>query len=113
MNRFACLALMAALSAPALATDLGDHGYYGRIDVNGMPAPPTVHRQPLVVQPRAGLARDPVYLNVPPAHAKNWPRYCSRYDACGEPAHFVPNRWYDDHYVPQYRERHGEGEQRH
>jgi hypothetical protein len=112
MKRFAFFAAIVALSAPVFAAHPGDRGYYGRIDINGMPAPPTVYRQPIVVQPQAA-ARDPIYLNVPPGHAKNWSRYCSRYDAGGEPAHFVPNRWYNDRYVPQYRERRGGGAQRH
>ncbi|KDP87187.1 hypothetical protein CF70_002765 [Cupriavidus sp. SK-3] len=107
MKRFACIMAMAVLSAPALATDMGDPGYYGRIDINGMSSPQTLHQQPIVVQPHAGASQHPIYLNVPPDHAKNWPKYCDRYDACGEPAHFVDNRWYNERYVPQYRERHG------
>lgn len=33
MKRFASIAAMALLSAPAPATDAGDPGYYGRMDV--------------------------------------------------------------------------------
>jgi hypothetical protein len=50
-----------------------------------------------------GVVRQPVYLHVPPGHAKNWSKHCYRYDACGRPVYFVQDRWYNEVYVPRYR----------
>jgi len=49
---------------------------------------------------------EPIYLRVPPGHAKQWKRYCQRYRACGRPVYFVQEDWYRHEYAPRYRERH-------
>ena len=54
---------------------------------------------------RRQVVEEPYYVRVPPGHRKNWKRYCGQYGACGRPVYFVDNRWYNDVYVPQYRER--------
>lgn len=100
-----------AAATPALAdvgvsVSVGQPGFFGRIDIGDYyPAPALVYPQPLVIQPVPVLP-PPIYLHVPPGHAKNWARYCRRYDACGRPVYFVQDRWYNDVYVPRYRERH-------
>jgi hypothetical protein len=48
----------------------------------------------------------PVYLRVPPGHAKNWAKHCARYGACGRPVYFVSDDWYENIYVPRYRKIH-------
>jgi hypothetical protein len=48
----------------------------------------------------------PIYLHVPPGHAKDWGKHCGKYDACGRRVYFVEERWYDNVYVPAYRKRH-------
>jgi len=48
-----------------------------------------------------------VYLHVPPGHAKNWAKHCHAYGACGQRVFFVQDAWYNDVYVPTWRERHG------
>ena len=54
-----------------------------------------------------GVARAPLYLRVPPGHARDWRRYCGRYDACGAPVYFVQDTWYRNVYAPRYRADHG------
>jgi hypothetical protein len=51
---------------------------------------------------------------VPPGHEKHWRKYCSQYDACGQPVYFVRDDWYQQTYVAQYREHnHGSGHDAH
>jgi hypothetical protein len=49
-------------------------------------------------------------MHVPPGHAKNWSKHCSRYNACAYPVYFVKVED-DDH--GSYREKkdnqHGRG----
>lgn len=110
MKRFLCLSAALALAVPAFAADvrvsvgIGEPGYYGRIDVGNLPAPRVLYREPVVITPApVGVVRAPVYLRVPPGHARNWRRFCGRYNACGEPVYFVQDSWYDDVYVPYHR----------
>jgi hypothetical protein len=108
----AVAAALSALALPALATDvgvsisIGEPGFYGRIDIGGYPPPAVIYREPVVVE-RVTVRRPPVYLHVPPGHAKNWSKHCHDYGACGEQVYFVREDWYDREYVPRYRERHG------
>jgi uncharacterized protein YcfJ len=110
MKRVLYAAAALVLAAPALAGDVGvsvsvgQPGFYGRIDVGNMPSPRLVYAEPVVVQPvPVGVARQPIYLHVPPGHAKNWRKHCYRYDTCGQPVYFVQDTWYNDVYVPHYR----------
>jgi hypothetical protein len=105
----------AAISTPALATDvgvsvtIGQPGFYGRIDIGDYPYPQPrlIYRQPRIVE-RVYIEREPIYMRVPPGHAKNWSKHCHRYDACGYPVYFVQDYWYEHEYVPYYREYHGD-----
>jgi hypothetical protein len=56
---------------------------------------------------RVMVDRPPIYLRVPPGHARNWRKHCHQYNACGERVYFVQNNWYQREYVPRYQERHG------
>jgi hypothetical protein len=112
---FAAAAVVAAVTAPAFAADVGvsvqvgEPGFYGRIDVGSFPQPQLIYRQPVVIQPvPVGVVREPIYLHVPPGHAKNWRKHCHKYNACGQPVYFVRDGWYNQEYVPRYRESHGE-----
>jgi hypothetical protein len=104
-------AVLAAATVPALAADvalsvsIGQPGFYGRLDIGGYPQPQLIYRQPIIVE-QAAPSRRPIYLNVPPGHAKNWRKHCRAYKACGERVYFVQNSWYQREYVPQYQERH-------
>jgi hypothetical protein len=70
-------------------------GVYGRVEIGQRPPPVLVYPQPVVVVPAARPAA-PLYLHVPPGHARKWSRHCHRYDACGRPVYFVRSAEYDD-----------------
>ena len=105
-------ALTIAAASPALAADvgvsisIGDPGFYGRIDIGDYPQPRLIYREPRVIYREA--AREPIYLHVPPGHARNWRKHCRKYDACGERVYFVQDGWYNQVYVPRYQERHND-----
>lgn len=105
---------VAAAATPALAADvgvsvsIGQPGFYGRIDIGDYPQPYLIYPEPIIIH-RPAVVYEPIYLHVPPGHAKRWRYYCGRYSACGRPVYFVQDSWYNDVYVPRYRERHGEG----
>ncbi len=114
MKRFLLVTALAAVPMPTFAADVGvsisvgQPGFYGHIDIGDVPRPVLVYPQPVVIQPvPVGVVRQPLYLHVPPGHAKHWRKHCHEYNACGEPVYFVDDGWYNDVYVPHYRERHG------
>ncbi|NTV69093.1 MAG: hypothetical protein HGA71_03000 [Azonexaceae bacterium] len=111
MKRFLIAATIAAaaFSAPASAQvsiNIGQPGFYGRLDIGGFPPPPLLFPEPLMIQ-RVPVGRPPLYLRVPSGHARDWRRHCHRYHACGERVYFVQDNWYQQEYAPVYRERHG------
>ena len=69
------------------------------------PPPPLLFPGPMMPQ-RPRVSRPPLYLRVPPGHARDWRRYCHRYGACGERVYFVQDNWYRHEYAPHYQERH-------
>ncbi len=110
MKRFFLAAMLAAATVPALATDvgvsvsIGQPGFYGRIDIGSFPGPQVLYDEPIIIESApVAVVRRPVYLHVPPGHAKNWAKHCHRYSACGQPVFFVQPRWYEEVYVPHYR----------
>jgi hypothetical protein len=112
--RGALLAAVAFWAVPSAAADVGvsvtvgEPGFYGRLDIGDFPRPRLIYAEPLLVRPMP-VPPPPIYMRVPPGQAKKWDRYCARYRACGRPVYFVEDRWYQDEYVPRYRERHGHG----
>lgn len=103
--------------APAQAQDVGvsiginQPGFYGRIDI-GNTQPVLVYPQPVIIAPPAyGVRQRPIYMRVPPGHAKDWRRYCSRYSACNQPVYFVRDD--DRRYPSQGRPDHRHDEHRH
>jgi hypothetical protein len=106
-------ALAVTAMAPALAADvgvsvsIGQPGFYGRIDIGNYPQPQVIYPQPVVIAPAPyAVVQRPIYLRVPPGHAKNWGKHCGRYAACGQPVYFVQDGWYQNVYAPHYREEH-------
>jgi ABC-type amino acid transport substrate-binding protein len=102
---------LAACSLPAAAgTDIGvsvgisQPGFYGRIDVGTAAAPPLlVYPQPVIIARPVVVQQRPIYLHVPPGHAKNWRKHCAHYGACSQPVYFVQEDWYRKHYgAPQH-----------
>ncbi len=110
MKRLLFAATLLAVTAPAIAADvgvsisIGQPGFYGRLDIGDYPQPQVIYRQPVMVE-RVVIDRPPIYLRVPPGHAKNWRKHCKKYDACGERVFFVRDSWYQREYVPRYQER--------
>ena len=104
MKRFLFVAVVNALAAPALAgvsVQVGERGFYGRIEIGNFPRPPVVYERPIIIERvPVTIVREPIYLHVPPGHAKNWRRHCHKYNACGQRVYFVRNDWYDTQYVP-------------
>lgn len=61
---------------------------YGRVDVSNGIYPPVIYPQPVIIMPTA-VAPPPVYMRVPPGHAKKWAKHCHKYNACNQPVYFV------------------------
>lgn len=106
--------LLAAISAAPAASagdvgvsiNIGQPGFYGRIDIGNMPPPPVLYAQPVIIQRPARVIGAPLYLRVPPGHAKHWSKHCGRYHACGRQVYFVRDDWYLNDYAPRYRSEH-------
>ena len=74
-------------------------GIYGRVDIGNAPPPVLVYERPVVIErPVAPVAVAPIYLHVPPGHAKNWKKHCYKYNACGQPVYFVRSAEYEPGY---------------
>lgn len=99
-------------AAPANASNvgvsisIGQPGFYGHIDIGGFPVPQLVEPRPVIIEHGVRVDRPPIYLRVPARHRKHWKKYCHRYNACGERVLFVKDSWYNDVYVPHYKEKH-------
>ena len=113
MKRFLCALTLVVSPACALAGEVGvsvsvgQPAYYGRIEIGTLSPPQLVYAQPVLIEPApVGVVRQPIYLHVPPGHAKHWAKHCYRYNACGQPVYFVNDTWFNNVYVPHYR-RHG------
>ena len=111
MKRQSLLLLLAAVVVPTWAADVGvsvnvgQPGFYGRIDIGNVPPPQVIYAQPIIVQ-HVAQPPQPVYLRVPPGHAKKWSKHCHKYDACTRPVYFVKDDWYNNVYVPHYQKTH-------
>ena len=77
-------------------------GVYGRVNLGAGGPPPVVYARPVIIEPApAEVDVAPLYLHVPPEHARDWRRHCHEYQACNRPVYFVRSREYD----PDYRRR--------
>ncbi len=68
-------------------------GVYGQVQLGNGPPPPVVYAQPMLIEPQA-TPLPPVYLHVPPGHAKDWRKHCHEYHACNRPVYFVRSAEY-------------------
>jgi hypothetical protein len=101
------LTLPAASSAMATNLDLNvilsgevRPGVYGQVQLGNAPRPVVVYEQPrVVVVDRRYEREEPVYLHVPPGHAKHWDRHCHDYHACSRRVYFVRSEEYEPNYV--------------
>src|SRR6202047_4033261 len=83
-------------------------GVYGHVVLGNRPPPPLVYAQPVVAVPGVGappVPMEPLYLHVPPGHAKNWRKHCHEYNACNRPVYFVRSAEYEPGYRPGHEER--------
>ena len=81
-------------------------GVYGQVQFGNAPPPPVVYARPrVIVRELRGQVLEPMYMNVPPGHARNWRKHCHKYDACNRPVYFVRSQEYE----PGYREGRGRG----
>ena len=102
-----------AAAAPAWsAVDVGvgvtirQPGVYGRIEIGNYPPPPVLYPQPVIIaRPVVVAQQPPLYLYVPPGHAKHWDKHCYRYNACARQVYFVQENWVQE----RYEEKHGKG----
>lgn len=108
--------LLCHMAPSAMAGDLGINvilsgevapGVYGQVELGNAPRPVLVYERPriITVDKRYVHAR-PVYLHVPPGHAKHWDKHCQEYHACGREVYFVKSREYDSDYERGDREDH-------
>jgi hypothetical protein len=92
--------LALAADKPAGGTITGDvtPGVYGRLETV-KPNLPLVYEQPMFIEPpETGGKVEPLYVHVPKEHAKNWKKYCGKYDACARPVYFVKSAEYEPGY---------------
>jgi hypothetical protein len=103
LTNFNCVALASDVGMPF---SIGQPGFYGQLDLGGYPQPRVLYRQPIIIE-RILMDRPPIYMNVPPGHAKHWGKHCREYNACSERVFFVQDNWYNREYVPRYKKRYG------
>lgn len=69
------LGTSAANAGAGVSIDIGQPGFYGRLDIGNYPHPQVISPRPIIVRPGYGR-HEPIYLRVPPGHVKHWKRYC-------------------------------------
>jgi hypothetical protein len=112
VSLFLCVSPAQAQYANVVITGEVKPGVYGRVEIGNAPPPPVVYTQPVVIV-REPRPLQPVYLHVPPGHAKNWSKHCHKYNACNRPVYFVKSGEYEPGYQHDkgkgYAKGHGKG----
>jgi hypothetical protein len=72
-------------------------GVYGEVQLGNSAPPPVVYEAPVQIV-HVRNAAPPIYLNVPPDHARNWSAHCRHYNACNRPVYFVRSAEYEPGY---------------
>jgi len=108
MATMALMAGFSSLSAHAGGLDISigvggevSPGVYGRVDIGSAPRYPSVIIDSPVIIHRTHRHLSPIYLHVPPGHARHWDKHCRRYGACDTPVYFVRSPEYRD-FRPSY-----------
>lgn len=85
-------------------------GVYGRVELGRNSHPDLVYAEPrvIVVEKDHHHHDEPVYLHVPPGHAKNWGKHCHHYHACSRPVYFVMSDEYREKPKPKRHHHHKE-----
>lgn len=106
----ACLSLTATIvqaQVPYVSATVSGQlqpGIYGRIDIGNAPPPPLIYAQPIIIhRPAVLVQQEPLYLHVPPGHAKKWSKHCGKYNACGQQVYFVKVRGDDEYERRSYQ----------
>ncbi len=102
------------VSVNAVITGQVVPGVYGQVVIGNQPPPPVVYQQPMIVQPPPVVVGappvEPIYLHVPPGHARHWRKHCHEYHACDRPVYFVRSAEYEPGFNRERWEReHGHG----
>lgn len=100
------------VSVNAVITGQVVPGVYGQVVIGNAPPPPVVYQQPMVVEPPPVVVGAPevapLYLHVPPGHAKHWNKHCREYNACDRPVYFVRSQEYEPGFdMDRWRREHG------
>lgn len=114
---FSLSALFALQIAPqSLAGDLGINvilsgeikpGIYGQVQIGNAPRPVVVYEKPrVIVIDKRYFHEEPIYLHVPPGHAKNWDKHCHAYHACERHVYFVRSQEYEPEYQREHEHDH-------
>jgi hypothetical protein len=115
MKKLLIAALLLSAATGAMAQNvgvdvhIGGPGYYGTIQLGDFGRPPVIYQEPMIIERQVRYVGEPLYLRVPPGHAKKWSKHCHAYNACGRPVYFVQDSWYNNTYAPHYRQSHGGG----
>lgn len=112
MKRIILAAALAAASwttfagSVGVAVTVGQPGFYGTIVLGNAPPPQVIYTQPRMIMaaPPGVMLPPPIYLHVPLEQSRHWRRFCNIYNACGVPVYFVQDIWYNNIYVPHYRD---------
>jgi hypothetical protein len=93
-------------------------GVYGQVQFGNAPPPPVFYPQPMIIERRPAVVVTPIYMHVPPGHAKNWRKHCRKYNACNRPVYFVRSEEYQPNYRRHKEDKHqrkhrDEGRDRH
>ncbi len=106
MRLFSIVAVLLAGAGVCRGGDLNIHlilsgevapGVYGQVQIGNEGPPPLVNAQPILIELQSAPA-PPVYLHVPPGHARNWRKHCREYNACNRPVYFVRSKEYEPGY---------------
>src|ERR1700739_4336380 len=121
LKRLIVLAALAVAAIPAAraqsvsfnATITGEvvPGVYGQVVLGDRPPPPVVYARPVIAEPLAvAQPIEPIYLHVPPGHAKHWRKHCHEYHACNRPVYFVKSAEYEPGFnMERWRAEHEHG----
>ena len=68
------------------------------------PEPAALKAVPVVPDPKTSsldevVVAEPLYLHVPPEHARAWRLHCREYHACNRQVYFVKSREYEPEYI--------------
>jgi hypothetical protein len=87
-------------------------GVYGRVELGRNSHPDLVYAEPRVIVVEKDHHHhhhdEPVYLHVPPGHARNWGRHCHEYHACSRSVYFVMSDEYREKPKPKHHHHHKE-----